>query len=492
MRYKALGPLEVERDGVPVPIRGPQLRRLFAVLVSQRGRQVSGDRLVEVMWADGSAPDGAARSVMTYISRLRSALGDGAIVTEGTGYLLDPRRISCDVDEFEAKIAEAAKALPDRAVDAYDAAFALWRGEPFGEFSDQWWALAESTRLNELRTAAREQRAAALVAIGHHQRAIPDLESLVVEAPFRERPVVLLMQSLHATGRRADALRRARAFRQRLADETGLEPSTALGALERAVAGGADDVPDVVIGRPLRGYVIHEAIGEGSFGRVYAATQPGTLRRVAVKAIRPDLADSSDFIRRFEAEAQLVARLEHPHIVPLYDYWREPGGAYLVFRLLSGGTALDAVVTGGAWSLTRVSRLVEEIGGALIAAHAAGVTHRDVKASNVLLDDDGGAYLTDFGIAVTGEEPAGVGEDLRDFGWLLWQLLTGAGPPLPANVRTSLGLVGRRADAPAGLDAVIAKATTKDGGYSSVAELVLAWRLAVGRPEGVRLARRVR
>ncbi len=163
----------------------------------------------------------------------------------------------------------------------------------------------------------------------------------MVEQPLRERPVVLLIQALHATGRQAEALRRARAFRRRLADESGLEPSPALGALEHAVAAGADDVVDPAAGRPLRGYVIHEAIGEGSVGRVYAATQPGTLRRVGVKAIRPDLADSSDFIRRFEAEAQLVARLEHPHIVPLYDYWREPGGAYLVFRLLGGGTALD-------------------------------------------------------------------------------------------------------------------------------------------------------
>ena len=68
---------------------------------------------------------------------------------------------------------------------------------------------------------------------------------------------------------------------------------------------------------------------------------------MAIKVIRPDLADSAEFIRRFEAEAQLVARLEHPHIVPLYDYWREPGGAFLVFRFLNGGTAREAVITGG-------------------------------------------------------------------------------------------------------------------------------------------------
>ena len=133
--------------------------------------------------------------------------------------------------------------------------------------------------------------------------------------------------------------------------------------------------------------------------RVLAATQPGTNRDVAIKVIRPDLADDSRFVQRFEAEAQLVARLEHPHIVPLYDYWREPGGAYLVFRLLTGGTAHAALVSGGAFDVARVSRLVEEVGSALLAAHTAGVVHRDVKAANVLFDAAGNSYLTDFGIA---------------------------------------------------------------------------------------------
>ncbi len=119
--------------------------------------------------------------------------------------------------------------------------------------------------------------------------------------------------------------------------------------------------------RLLRGYTVHEVLGEGAFGRVFAATQPGTNREVAIKAIRPDLSNSAEFIQRFEAEAQLVARLEHPHIVPLYDYWREPGGAYLVFRLLLGGTAFAAMVNDGPFSVARVSRVVEEVGSALLA-----------------------------------------------------------------------------------------------------------------------------
>ena len=126
-------------------------------------------------------------------------------------------------------------------------------------------------------------------------------------------------------------------FRPRLADETGLEPSAdvrAAGAGDRRQTSSRRSTARAA--DRCAATSMHEAIGEGSYGRVYAATQPGTERRVAIKVIRPDLADAAEFMRRFEAEAQLVARLEHPHIVPLYDYWREPGGAYLVFRLLAG------------------------------------------------------------------------------------------------------------------------------------------------------------
>jgi transcriptional regulator with XRE-family HTH domain len=97
---------------------------------------------------------------------------------------------------------------------------------------------------------------------------------------------------------------------------------------------GGDDLS----GRAIRGYALGEKLGAGGFGAVYRAVQPLVEREVAIKIILPQYADHPDFIRRFEAEAQLIARLEHPHIVPLYDYWREPGGAYLVMRLLRGGS----------------------------------------------------------------------------------------------------------------------------------------------------------
>ncbi|MDQ7035297.1 MAG: protein kinase [Anaerolineae bacterium] len=94
----------------------------------------------------------------------------------------------------------------------------------------------------------------------------------------------------------------------------------------------------VLSGQVIKSYRVIEKIDSGGFGEVYRAYQPVIEREVAIKVILPRYANELSFIQRFEAEAQLVARLEHPHIVPLYDYWRDPEGAYLVMRWLRGGS----------------------------------------------------------------------------------------------------------------------------------------------------------
>ena len=153
------------------------------------------------------------------------------------------------------------------------------------------------------------------------------------------------------------------------------------------------------IGRRLRAYEIRDQLGAGGFGEVYRAYQPVIGREVAIKIILPEFANQPDFVRRFEGEAQLVARLEHPHIVPLYDYWRDPEGAYLVMRYIRGGSLTRALKKDGAWNLDRAADLLDQIASALALAHRVGVVHRDIKPDNILLDEDGNAYLTDFGIA---------------------------------------------------------------------------------------------
>lgn len=159
------------------------------------------------------------------------------------------------------------------------------------------------------------------------------------------------------------------------------------------------DSPQSLVGKVIKGYELREEIGTGGFGAVYRAEQPSVGREVAVKIILPEYANNPAFIRRFETEAQLVARLEHLHIVPLYDYWREPNGAYLVMRFLRGGSARDMLKAHGAWEVHDVSRLLDQITSALAVAHRNQVIHRDLKPDNVLLDEVGNFFLADFGIA---------------------------------------------------------------------------------------------
>ncbi|MBC8077887.1 MAG: serine/threonine-protein kinase PknK, partial [Chloroflexales bacterium] len=257
-----------------------------------------------------------------------------------------------------------------------------------------------------------------------------------------------------------------------------------------------------------RNYQLGEQIGGGSFGIVYRAQQLRLERAVAIKVIRPQYADHPDFIRRFEAEAHMVARLEHPHIVPLYDYWREPGAAYLVMRYIRGGSLLTLLEQGPP-PLDSTLRVVKHVGAALQAAHRAGVIHRDLKPANVLLDEDGNAYLADFGIAKDLARPeaslslAGtfVGSpaysspeqiraeavtpqtDIYALGVLLYELLTGKRPFLGSSTADYIqqhlnadmpALAAGRDGLPTALDRVVQRATAKlpTARYADVGQLL--------------------
>jgi WD40 repeat protein/DNA-binding CsgD family transcriptional regulator len=264
----------------------------------------------------------------------------------------------------------------------------------------------------------------------------------------------------------------------------------------------------------LRGYRLLEPLGEGSFGSVHRAFQPEVGREVAVKVVHPRLANDREFIRRFETEAQLVARLEHPHVVPLYDFWREPEGAYLVMRYLRGGN-LREVLAEGSMSPPDAARLIHQVALALAAAHRQGVVHRDVKPANILFDEDRNAYLTDFGIArdlATAEaaapggtpgplayyltpeeirgEPATAATDVYGLGLLLYESLAGRHPfaeSSPADVlqkhlrQPVPSIRAFRPELPAAIEEVISRATAKAPAdrYPEVLEVAVALQEAL-------------
>jgi DNA-binding SARP family transcriptional activator/WD40 repeat protein len=408
LEFRILGPLEVLDVGGTINLGGPQQRRVMSVLLCEPGRVLTYDRLVEVLWPNRDEPDNARRSAITYVSRLRAAVGDGVIGTTDAGYVLQAKAVSVDADRFVALTEHATTVSSDEAVAVLDEALGLWRGPTFGDLTDEWWAQPLGKKLAELRFAAMAQRVEAMSSCGWHDLALAEVTSLADGFPLREQFSELAMRLLHTAGRSSEALRVYQQHRSALAEQTGLDPSAALIDLERSIVVGASlETAQATSTRRQRGYVLHELIGEGSFGSVYRATQPGVQRDVALKVIRRELADDRTFVRRFEVEAQLIARLEHPHIVPLYDFWREPGGAFLAFRLLRGGTALDRLQRNGPLSVDQVTSLITQIGSALGAAHAGLVVHRDVKPANILFDEAGVSYLSDFGIAASlGDQPS--------------------------------------------------------------------------------------
>lgn len=159
--------------------------------------------------------------------------------------------------------------------------------------------------------------------------------------------------------------------------------------------------PKLLSGMEIRSYLLQEEIGLGGMAVVYRAYQPSVNRNVAMKIIRVDessIRNVGVFRKRFAQEARVVASLEHIHILPIYDYGIEGDIAFIAMRYLPGGT-LAKVMASGALSLDRATELFTQIASGLDYAHRKGVIHRDVKPGNILLDDEGNAYLTDFGLA---------------------------------------------------------------------------------------------
>lgn len=152
-----------------------------------------------------------------------------------------------------------------------------------------------------------------------------------------------------------------------------------------------------MIGSKLGPYEIREEIGRGGMATVYRAYQASVEREVAVKIILKSIADDHA-VQRFQREARLIARLEHPHILPIYDFDGGYEPPYIVMRFLDGGT-LKEVMKQGHLPLDEIAYLLRQVGMALDYAHRQGIVHRDVKPSNIMIDRDGNAFVTDFGIA---------------------------------------------------------------------------------------------
>lgn len=247
-------------------------------------------------------------------------------------------------------------------------------------------------------------------------------------------------------------------------------------------------------GQTLEQYHVLEQIARGGMAVVYRGYDLENQRHVAIKVLANYLLQEKKFKTRFKRETELLQKLDHPHIVPILDFGKYQGSPYIVMPFLRGGTLQDRL-TEGSLSAVKGARLSEQVSVALAYAHTNGVVHRDVKTSNILLDDEGNALLSDFGFALWKEasirltgsaligtpaymspeqclgEPVDARSDQYSFAVVLYRIATGR---LPFEGDTPLALAMKHIQQPLppprsinpklpeGVEAVLLKALAKE------------------------------
>ena len=270
----------------------------------------------------------------------------------------------------------------------------------------------------------------------------------------------------------------------------------------------------LAVGETFGGYTIESELARGGMGAVYLATQQRLGRKVALKVIAPALALDQAFRARFLRESQLAASLDHPNVIPIYDADEIGDVLYLAMRYVPGPSLQALIRQRGSLPAAETLRIAEQIAGALDAAHRTGLVHRDVKPANILVDEDGHAYLCDFGLAkrTSAEGMTQTGSflgtvdycspeqiqglpldgraDVYSFGCVLFHTLSGRPPYIRDSEVVVLqahlaepppALSSVRPDLPRPLDDVLATAMAKDreARYQTAGALAAAFRGAL-------------
>jgi basic membrane lipoprotein Med (substrate-binding protein (PBP1-ABC) superfamily)/DNA-binding SARP family transcriptional activator len=359
MEFRALGPLEVRRDGAMVDLGPPKQRALLALLLINAGQVVAADRILDELWGPDAA--GKENALWVLVSRLRSVLEPGrsgrgdstVLLTRGSGYVLSLRPEMYDVARFDDLVEQGRASLadaPGQASHLLAEGLGLWRGSAFDDVRYEEFAQAEVARLDEARIGALEDRIDADLACGRDGELVSELEAVRQQHPLRERPVAQLMLALYRSGRPADALRSFDRFRRALAEETGLDPSPSLGRLEEQIL-----LHDERLRRPMRE------------GRVSA---PLAEVENPFKGLRPFVEeDADDFFGRDRLVAEIL-RVIH-------------GGQRLVTVVGASGVGKSSVVQAGLIPALRKDAIAGSSGW--LVAHMVPGSHPFAELEAALL-----------------------------------------------------------------------------------------------------------
>src|SRR5450755_2514174 len=348
MQVRLFGELEAVAEGVPVPVRGAKQRALLALLALQRGRPVSADRLIDVLWGDGQASN-PANALQAQIGQLRRTFGAAAILTSEAGYALAVGPDDVDVVRFGQLVAEGRRLAGEGeaalASAALGEALGLRRGEPLAEFADAGFADAERAHLDELTLVAVEARAGADLMLGRHGDLAGELEAQCRQHPLREHLWELHILALYGAGRQAEALRAYTEVRDRLVDELGIDPGQALQELQTRIL--AQD-PSLA-----------PASAPASPAPVPVAGPPRSAGNLSARLSR--------FVGRDAELTQLREAVRSSRLVTLTG----PGGAGKTRLAVEAAAALREEHSDGAW-LVELAGVAEPGGVAPTAAAALG------------------------------------------------------------------------------------------------------------------------